>query len=141
MARAFWLTLLTALMLALAACGGRVRRDFSAGGVETDVMILQDRPAVELSIWEGAIVYDLRDYEAWAQGHIPGARRVTIEDLRKGRGLPDDREAPVLFMGEGLLDNRPELAAQTVLEQGYTDVQLFPGGWRLWIGAHPIRDE
>lgn len=104
-------------------------------------MILRDRPAVELSIWEGAIVYDLRGYDAWAQGHIPGARRVTVGDLRDGRGLPDDREAPVLFMGEGVLDRRPDDAAHAALELGYTNVQLFPGGWRAWIGAHPVRDE
>lgn len=140
MGRALRLTLLLAMLLALGACSGKIRRDFSAGGVEADVMILRDPPAVELSIWEGAIVYDLRDYDSWAQGHIPGARRVTVEDLRKGRGLPGDTEVPVLFMGDGPMDTRPETAARIALDKGYTDVQLFPGGWRMWIGAHPIRD-
>ncbi len=141
MPQAARLALLIAVLFTLAACSSKIRRDFSAGGVESDVIILQDPPAVELSVWEGAIVYDLRDYDAWAQGHIPGARRVTVADLKEGRGLPDDKAAPVLFMGDGPLDRRPEIAAQSTLELGYTDVQIFPGGWRMWIGAHPIRDE
>lgn len=141
MAQALRITLMLMLLFAVAACSGKVRRDFSGGGVEADVMILQNPPAVEISIWEGAIVFDLRDYDDWAQGHIPGARRTTTEDIRKGRALPDDRQAPLLFMGDGPLDQRPELAAQYALEKGYTNVQLFPGGWRQWIGDRPIGSE
>jgi rhodanese-related sulfurtransferase len=141
MAQALRITLMLVLLFTVVGCSGKVRRDFSGGGIESDVMILQDPPAVELSIWEGAILFDLRDYDEWAQGHINGARRVTVEDIQKGRALPDDKEAPVLFMGDGPMDDRPEIAAQFALEKGYTNVQLFPGGWRQWIGAHPIQDE
>jgi rhodanese-related sulfurtransferase len=129
---------LLVLGCALAACGGKVRQDFGGGGSDAAVMILRDPPAVELSIWEGAIVYDLREYEQWTQGHIPGARRVTLEDLKDGRGLPEDLSAPVLFMGEGRLDQRPEQAADLALSRGYSNVQIFPGGWRQWTGAHPV---
>lgn len=141
MARALQITIMLCLLIALSACNGNVRRDFSGGGVEANVMILQDAPAVELSIWEGAIVFDLRDYESWAQGHIQSARRIEVEDVRKGRALPEDKQAPVLFMGDGPMDRRPELAAQAAAKRGYRNVQIFPGGWRQWIGAHPIRDE
>lgn len=126
--------------LALAACGGKVRQDFGGGGSDAPVMILRDPPAVELSIWEGAIVYDLRSYEQWTQGHISGARRVSIEDLKNGRALPEDLTAPLLFMGEGPLDLSPEQAADIALARGYSNVQIFPGGWRQWIGAQPVQD-
>lgn len=130
------------LMLALAGCGNRVRHDWDWGGGGSDapVEILNDRGAVELAVWEGAILYDLRDYADWAQGSISGARRITLDDIERGKALPDDRGAPLLFMGDGPLDLRPERAAEMALGRGYTNVKLFPGGWRAWIGAHPIGD-
>ncbi|MBZ0135271.1 MAG: rhodanese-like domain-containing protein [Planctomycetes bacterium] len=134
------ITLLMVLAFALGACGSNIRRDFGGGGSDAAAMILRDRPAVEISIWEGAVVFDLRDYTAWAQGHIPGARLTTVQDLRDGRGLPEDKEAPVLFMGEGPTDSRPEMAAYEAMERGYTNVQVYPGGWRNWIGHKSVSE-
>lgn len=135
------LLILLLLVFALAACGSRVRRDFGGGGSgDASVMILRDAKAVELSLWEGAIVFDLRDYEAWIQGHIQGARLSSVQDIRDGRDLPQDLDAPVLFMGDGPQDIRPELAAEAALEKGYTNVQLFPGGWRAWLGVNPVSE-
>ncbi|MCC7508736.1 MAG: rhodanese-like domain-containing protein [Planctomycetes bacterium] len=128
------------LLLLVAGCGGKVRQDWGGGGTDAQVVILNDRGAVELAIWEGAIVYDLRDYDAWAQGHITGARRITLDDITREKALPNDRNAPVLFTGEGPLDTRPERAAELALERGYTRVMLFPGGWRAYVDAHPVRE-
>jgi rhodanese-related sulfurtransferase len=139
MAHAVRISILLLLAFLIGACGSNVRRDFGGGGSRADgpaarAMILRDRPAVEISIWEGAVVFDLRDYTDWAQGHIPGARLTTVDDLQRGRGLPADKDAPVLFMGDGPLDSRAELAAYAALERGHTSVQFYPGGWRDWIG-------
>lgn len=137
MARA---SLLILLLILLAACGNRVRHDWDWGGGGSDapVVILNDRGAVELAVWEGAIIYDLRDYAAWVQGNISGARRVSLDDIERGKALPDDRDAPLIFTGDGPLDLQPELAAEMALARGYSNVMLFPGGWRAWIGANPI---
>ncbi|MCB9933522.1 MAG: rhodanese-like domain-containing protein [Planctomycetes bacterium] len=140
MRNSFQLAALLALLLALAACSGKVRHDFGGGGSDAEVLILRDSPAVELSIWEGAIVFDLREYDQWAQGHVQGARHSSLEDLDRGRGLPQDREAPLLFMGEGPMDTRPEQAADIALKRGHSNVQIFPGGWRMWVDAHNTRE-
>lgn len=140
MAALFRVSLVVALACLMAACSSNVRREYGGGGTGVQVMILDDRPAVEISIWDGAVVFDLRDYDAWAQGHIAGAVRVDVEDITRGRHLPTDHEAILVFMGDGPLDTRPERAAQSALERGFSNVQLYPGGWRDWIGAHPIRD-
>lgn len=141
MARAIRFIVCLTAVLAIAACSGKVRNDFGGGGgSEAQVQIVRDCPGVELSIWDGAILFDLRDYDQWTQGHITGARITSLEDLERGRGLPEDKNAPVLFMGEGPLDTRPERAAEIAVKLGYSDVQLFPGGWRMWIGAHPVGD-
>lgn len=145
MAPAIRVTIMLLLSCALVACGSNVRRDFGddqtalgGGAANAEAMILRDRPAVELSIWEGAVVFDLRDYSDWAQGHINGARMTSVEDIKRGRGLPEDKNAPVLFMGEGPMDMRPEMAAYEAIERGHTNVQIYPGGWRDWIGARTI---
>jgi len=128
-------------LLLLTACSGKVRHDFGGGGrAEADVLVLRDAPAVELSIWEGAILFDLRDYDQWAQGHVQGARHSTLEDLDRGRGLPQDKQAPLLFMGDSPMDKRPEQAADIALKLGYSNVQIFPGGWRMWVDAHAARE-
>lgn len=128
-------------LLLLTACSGKVRHDFGGGGrAEADVLVLRDAPAVELSIWEGAILFDLRDYDQWAQGHVQGARHSNLEDLDRGRGLPQDKQAPLLFMGDSPMDKRPEQAADIALKHGYSNVQIFPGGWRMWVDAHAARE-
>lgn len=128
------------VLVTLAGCGGKVRHDWGGGGNTAQVQVLNDRGAVELAVWDGAIVYDLRDYEEWMQGHITGARRVTLDDISRERALPADLDAPILFTGEGPLDTRPERAAELAIERGYTNVMLFPGGWREYTGRHPVRD-
>jgi rhodanese-related sulfurtransferase len=140
MAALLRLSLIVVLACVAAACSSNVRREYGGGGTGQQVMLLNDRPAVEISIWEGGQVFDLRDYDAWAQGHIPGAVRATVEDIARGRHLPVNRKTPLVFMGDGPLDTRPERAAQSALERGFSNVQLYAGGWRDWIGAHPIRD-
>ena len=127
-------------LLLITACASNVRRDWGGGGSDASVEILNDPGAVKAAIWEGSIVYDLRDYNDWMQGHIPGARRITLDDIERDLALPNDREAPLLFTGEGPLDTRPDRAAEMAIERGHTRVQVFPGGWRAWIGAHPLRD-
>lgn len=133
-----YLPLLTVLLLA--ACSSNVRRDWGGGGSDAPVEILRDPGAVRAAIWEGSIVYDLRDYNDWMQGHIPGARRITLDDIERDLALPTDLDAPLLFTGDGPLDTTPDRAAEMAIERGHTRVQIFSGGWRAWTGAHPLRD-
>jgi rhodanese-related sulfurtransferase len=139
-----WIGLLLAALL-VGACSNRYRRDFGGGEAVTKaapdakVMVLDDVASVEISIWEGAITYDLRDYQQYAQGHIAGARRVTLDDLQQGRALPDDKASPVLFMGDGPLDQRAEQAATLALERGHKNVQYFRGGWQVWAAGRTAR--
>jgi len=138
------LVVLALLALAVTACSNRYRRDFGGGeparpapGVQA--VVLNDVASVEMSLADGAIPFDLRSYGQWVQGHVPGARLISLEDVRSGRGLPDDRAVPLLFMGEGPLDLNPERAAQAAIDRGYFSVHLFPGGWIIWKAGRAAR--
>ena len=127
------------LISLLAACGGSRREgDFGGGGKITKVEVLSRALDAQRELNQGAIAFDLRDYNEWAQGHMPGARSVTLDDLKLGRGLPDDKDAPVMFYGEGALDQRAEDAAEIAISAGYRRVLYFPGGWRAWSGQPAV---
>ncbi|MDC1141863.1 rhodanese-like domain-containing protein [Planctomycetota bacterium] len=111
----------------LTACG--TTRDVGGGGIHGEVMVLKDAPAMELSMWDGAVLFDMRDFDDFVLGHVEGARRVSLEDLRAGRGLPDDTEVPVIFMGADAFDTTPDIAADIALRAGFEDIQIYQGGW------------
>lgn len=115
------------LLFALAACS--TTRDIGGGGVSGEVMVLKDAPAMELSMWDGAVLFDVRDFNEFVIGHVESARRVSLEDLRDGRGLPDDKEAPIIFMGQDAFDSTPDIAADIALRAGYENIQIYQGGW------------
>ena len=118
---------LTIIFLALTACS--TTRDIGGGGISGEVMVLKDAPAMELSVWDGAVLFDVREFDAFVLGHVEGARRVSIEDLRDGRGLPTDKEAPIIFMGTDAFDSNPGIAADIALQAGYENIQIYQGGW------------
>lgn len=122
------------LLLLLAACGSRRGGDVGGGGAISHVRVLARALDAQRELNTGAVAFDLRDYNHWAQGHLPGARSLTLDDLRAGRGLPDDLNAPLLFYGEGAMDSRAEDAAELAASRGYQRVLYFPGGWRAWSG-------
>jgi len=126
------------LLFVLAACSSRRVSEFGGGGNLSQVQVLVRALDAQISLEKGAVAFDLRDYTQWSQGHLPGARSITLEDLKMGRGLPDDKSAPLLFYGDGVLDQSAEDAAELAFTQGYQRVQYFPGGWRAWTGQTAV---
>ncbi|MHC4839602.1 MAG: rhodanese-like domain-containing protein [Planctomycetota bacterium] len=118
---------LITIVAALSACSAT--RDIGGGGIQGEVTVLKDAPAMELSMWDGAVLFDVRDFDEFVLGHVEGARRASLEDLRAGRGLPDDKEVPVIFMGADAFDTTPDTAADIALRAGYEDIQIYSGGW------------
>jgi rhodanese-related sulfurtransferase len=77
-------------------------------------------------------VVDVREPGEWAQGHIPGARLLTLEQLRAAprKSLPADG---VLFVCAGGL--RSQTAARLAAQHGVTHVHSLTGGTRAWLKA------
>jgi rhodanese-related sulfurtransferase len=85
--------------------------------------VLIDRGEVE--------VIDVRAAAEWARGHLPGARLLSLEDLRADPSvLPPEG---VLFVCAGGV--RSQTAARVAIYHGVRRVYSLAGGTLSWIKA------
>jgi len=74
---------------------------------------------------------DVRESEEWDAGHLPGATHVPrgyLESRIEG-AVPDRDRRVVIYCASG---TRSALAAKTLADLGYSDVQSMTGGITLW---------
>ncbi|MBK4989071.1 thiosulfate sulfurtransferase GlpE [Pseudomonas sp. S36] len=82
----------------------------------------------------GAVVVDIRDPQAFAAGHISGARHLD------NQSVPDfirsaDLDAPTLVVCYH--GNSSQSAAAYLVNQGFSDVYSIDGGFELWRATFP----
>lgn len=81
-----------------------------------------------------AQVFDVREDNEWAAGHVAGAahlgKGVIERDIE--RLVPNSAAPIVLYCGGGY---RSALAADALQQMGYTNVLSMTGGWRGWNDA------
>jgi rhodanese-related sulfurtransferase len=76
-------------------------------------------------------VVDVRAVAEWERGHVPGARLLSLEDVRSNpASLP---RAGVLFVCAGGV--RSQTAARAALEHGIERVYSLTGGTLSWAKA------
>jgi len=84
-------------------------------------------------ISSGAVeVVDVREPSEWMRGHLPGARLVSLEQLRSNpkRSVPRDG---VIFVCAGGV--RSQTAARVAAQHGLTQVYSLSGGTQSWAKA------
>ncbi len=78
-----------------------------------------------------ARVFDVREDNEWAAGHVAGAlhlgKGIIERDIE--RTVPDVDAPIVLYCGGGF---RSALAADAIQRMGYTNVLSMTDGWRGW---------
>ena len=79
----------------------------------------------------GLILLDVREKEAFAEGHIPGARHLPRGqlELRVNSELPDPTQRILVACEFGRVST---LAAATLRELGYTKAAALDGGIKAW---------
>jgi glyoxylase-like metal-dependent hydrolase (beta-lactamase superfamily II)/rhodanese-related sulfurtransferase len=79
----------------------------------------------------GLILLDVREKEAFAEGHIPGARHLPRGqlELRVNSELPDPTQRILVVCEFGRVST---LAAATLRELGYTKAAALDGGIKAW---------
>lgn len=82
---------------------------------------------------DGTVFIDVREPNEWNLGYIPGARHIPRGNLESGIERCADRDQRiVLYCASG---NRTALAADTLQQMGYTNVESLAGGFRGWVEA------
>ena len=75
---------------------------------------------------EGYIILDARTQEENDEGHIPGAIVISHEEIaEKAEGVLTDKEQLILVYCRS--GRRSKLAAEVLLELGYTNIKEFGG--------------
>jgi rhodanese-related sulfurtransferase len=81
-----------------------------------------------------ARVFDVREDNEWAAGHVAGASHLGKGIIERDieRTVSDVHAPIVLYCGGGF---RSALAADALQQMGYTNVLSMAGGWRGWTDA------
>ena len=105
--------------------------------VETDVDSVQER-WLRANKPSGVHLIDVRERDEFVDGHIEGATFVPrgLLDLKIENLVPDKSDKVILYCAGG---TRSALAAKTLEELGYQDVESVKGGFGAWKEAgHPV---
>lgn len=82
---------------------------------------------------ESTILLDVRTAKEYAEGHLPGARNVPVDDLRERLDeLPRDRR----ILAYCQVGQRGYIATRILLQHGF-DAANLGGGYRTWLLHRP----
>ena len=112
---------LLAVML-LTACGQDKEND--QGAVYVNISAEEAKQIMDSE--EGYIILDVRTQEEYGQGHIPGAILIPDTQIKaKAEEVLTDRDQMILVYCRS--GRRSELAAEALVELGYTNIKEFGG--------------
>ena len=113
--------LLLAVML-LTACGQDKEND--QGAVYVNITAEEAKQMMDSE--KGYIILDVRTQEEYDQGHIPGAIVISHEEIaeKAEKMLTDKDQLILVYCRSG---RRSKLAAEALVELGYTNIKEFGG--------------
>ena len=116
----------------------------SARAVRSDGITLIDADEVA-NLEDGTYLVDARTAEEYAEGHIPGALNASYPKSTGGPCQADENAASFRNAWSKLdiptdakvvlycrTSNRSSAAASALVEDGYTDLYVYEGGWTDW---------
>jgi rhodanese-related sulfurtransferase len=84
-------------------------------------------------ISEGTVeIIDVREPAEWSSGHLPGARLVPLEELRKAPKASLARDGVLFVCAAGI---RSQTAARIAASCGFSTLYNLNGGTRAWVKA------
>ena len=116
-----WMILLLAVMMLTARGQGKENEQEAVS-----VNITAEEAKQIMDSREGYIILDVRTREEYDQGHIPGAVVIpnTEIETRAEEELPDKEQLILVYCRSG---RRSKLAAEILVELGYTNIREFGG--------------
>ena len=113
--------ILLAVML-LTSCGQDKEKD--QGAVYMNITAEEAKQIMDTE--EGYIILDVRTREEYDECHIPGATQISHEEIaeKAEEVLPDKDQLILVYCRSG---RRSKIAAEALVEQGYTNIKEFGG--------------
>ena len=116
------LTILLLAVILLTACG-------QSNGNEQEAMyvnITAQEAKTIMDTEQGYVILDTRTREEYDQGHIPGAIQISHDEItEKAEGVLTDKDQLILVYCRS--GRRSKLAAEALVELGYTNIKEFGG--------------
>ena len=113
--------LLLAVMI-LTACGQN--KENGQGAVYVNITAEEAKQIMDSE--EGYIILDVRTQEEYDQGHIPGAIVISHEKIsEKAEEVLTDKDQLILIYCRS--GRRSKIAAEALVELGYTNIKEFGG--------------
>ena len=114
--------LIITLLFILTACGQD--RDNSKGAVYMNITAEQAKAIMDTQ--EDYVILDTRTQEEFDEGHIPGAILIPYDEvLQKAESVLTDKDQLILVYCRS--GRRSKLAAEALVELGYTNIKEFGG--------------
>ena len=116
------IALLILAMLLLTACGQQ--NEVTQEAVYMNITAQEAKELMDTQ--EGYIILDVREQDEFDQGHIPGAILIPYTQIdRKAEDmLPDLDQLILVYCRSG---RRSKIAAEALVELGYTNIKEFGG--------------
>ena len=116
------LTILLLVVMLLTACGQAMENDREA----VYVNITAEEAKTIMDTEEGYVILDTRTREEYDQGHIPGAIQISHDEItEKAEEVLTDKDQLILVYCRS--GRRSKLAAEALVELGYTNIKEFGG--------------
>ena len=116
------LIFLLLVVILFTACGQEKENDQGAGYVN----ITAEEAKQIMDSEGGYIILDVRTQEEYDQGHIPGAIVISHEEIEeKAEDVLTDKDQLILVYCRS--GRRSKIAAEALLELGYTNIKEFGG--------------
>ena len=97
------------------------------------VVSLTAQQLADLLVTQDLDLVDVREEHDWSQGHVPGARSLTLDQLRADPDQTLPRRDGIVFVcARGV---RSLTAAKLADRLGYTTVYSLEGGTTAWVQA------
>ena len=116
-----WMMLLLAVLLLTGCSVEKGEKDVA----EYEMITAQQAKEI-MDTQEGYVILDTRTEEEYEQGHIPGAIVISHEEIKeKAESVLSDKDQLILVYCRS--GRRSKLAAQDLVDLGYTNVKEFGG--------------
>ena len=105
---------------------------FTAANVLAGIVRFSDWDVIEKN--QGALLLDIREEAEVTAFEIPGAVNIPLGQLRSRLNELDKNQEIITFCAVGV---RSYNAARILMNNGFTNVKVYPGGTKFYRSTHP----